>query len=313
MSSITTLGADRVSRFKDAFGSYRFFVGSLECLAVSDGALTFPAAWYAANAQPADVEAVLRAHYLPTTQVTNQTTCLLVSTGQQLVLIDTGLKEHLKSAVSSAAPSQLRLLGRLQEHLAQAGVQPGDIDTVVLTHGHPDHVGGLTNADGSLAFPNAHYFMERTDWTTFTAPPGHTSAAVEASGIAVARLTLPAIKDRVTLIDPGQEIAPGVHTLAAAGHTPGHLGLIVSSGNEYLLHVCDVAAHHVLSLEHPEWYFAGDLDPQTSMQSRRRLFDRGAVDGPRVFASHFPFPSLGHVVARARSWHWEPEVYTWQY
>jgi glyoxylase-like metal-dependent hydrolase (beta-lactamase superfamily II) len=101
--------------------------------------------------------------------------------------------------------------------------------------------------------------------------------------------------------------------LAAAGHTPGHLGLVVSSGNEHLLHVCDVAAHHVLSLEHPDWYFAGDLDPQASMRARRRLLDRGAADGPRVFASHFPFPSLGHVVARGRGWRWEPEVYTWQY
>ncbi len=152
--------------------------------------------------------------------------------------------------------------------------------------------------------------MTKTEWEFWNNAPIPKGQELN---FPVACKTLPVIKKRVTRIDYGQEILPGITALAAFGHTPGHLGLIIASGNETLLHTCEAAAHIVLSLAHPDWYFTGDSELQTVMKTRRKLFDQAAADKSLTFASHFPFPSLGHVKRSGlTSWEWQPIVYAWQ-
>lgn len=301
------------SRFKNAFGSYQFKVGAFDCLCVSDGALTFPAQWYAANAPAVEIASVLEARFLPPEQVTNQTTALLVDTGESLVLIDTGMAEPQKPLVQVPdAGTALRQLGRLREHLADAGVGLDEIDVVVLTHGHPDHVGGLLDEAGDLVFPNARYVMDERDWSFWTRPLEELTEA-EAASASVPLKVLPPIADRVEFVVPGETIVPGIEVAEAAGHTPGHMALVISEGDATLLHTCDAAAHYVLSLERPDWSFIGDIDPEQAIATRKRLFDRAAADRTLVFASHFPFPSIGHVTAKPDRWEWEPVYFRWQY
>lgn len=304
--------ATEPQRFTNAFGSYQFKLGGFDCLSVSDGALTFPAQWYAANAPAVEIASALEARFLPPEHVTNQTTALLVDTGQSLVLIDTGMADHQKALVQIPETASLRQLGRLGAHLRAAGVAPEDIDVVVLTHGHPDHIGGLLDEAGNLAFPNARYAMDERDWAFWTRPLEDLSP-VEAGTAALAVKVLPPIADRLDFVQPGQAIVPGIEVAEASGHTPGHMALVISDGNATLLHTCDAAAHYVLSLARPDWFFLGDVDPDLAMATRRRLFDQAAADRTLVFAAHFPFPSLGHVTGYPDRWEWEPIYFRWQY
>jgi len=123
--------------------------------------------------------------------------------------------------------------------------------------------------------------------------------------LAVARKNLPPIQDRVELIDEEREIAPGVEAIMAPGHTPGHMGLAISSKSEHLLCIAD-AVLHPIHLAHPEWHAAVDFDPEQVVATRRRILNRAAKDKTLVLAFHFPFPGLGQVSENAEGWEWHP-------
>ncbi len=192
----------------------------------------------------------------------------------------------------------------LSENLRAAGVEPTGIDTVVITHAHPDHVGGTLNEAGRPVFSNAHYFVSEEEWNFWASD----AARAKAPTIMVdtARRNLGPVEDRMTLVQDNSEIVPGIHAIAAFGHTPGHIALSIASNGERLLHISD-AVLYPLHLEHPEWVPIFDMLPDQAADSKRRIFNLAAEESVLVFAHHFPpFPNLGHVRKNGRGWLWQP-------
>lgn len=247
---------------------------------------------------------VLKAHgidYQNWTEYFSPYPTLFVDTGEHKVLIDTG--------AGQIAPTT----GQLLPNLRAVGIAPEAIDTVILSHVHPDHAGGILDKEGKLAFPNAQFVLWRKEWDFWRNDP-------DLSGFKVPQLVqhlidcankgLPAIKDRVRLIDREEEIVPGIKALFTPGHTPGHMALIISSNGETLLYLADTALHPI-HLEHPDWVSAVDLHPEDTVASRLKAIDRAVADRALVLAHHFPYPGLGRIVKQGRGGKWQP-VEQWQ-
>lgn len=281
-----------------------FAVGEFECLAVSDSSslnndpndpfnffdLVF------GTSPPAELQAVLDAAGYDRGNVIRQDTFVLVQTGSQVVLIDTGIGAGLGGALVS--------------NLKGAGIEPGDIDVVITTHGHPDHIGGNVDETGAPTFPNARYVMSEKEWEFWAdstlVERAYPNPAISGGVLAFANAQLVPIADQYDLIGFDEEIVPGITSLESPGHTPGHMSLIVQSGNEQVWVAGDFAAH---PLDIPNPWISGyaDVDPEILEATRTRLYQRLADEGSLAIFGHFdPFPGLGHVSADGNAWVWEP-------
>lgn len=295
----------------DPAGFYRFEVGELECLTVSDGAgPTVPLTVHGTNVPVGRIGEVLRAHHLSASEAPVNLTALMVNTGPQTVLVDAGLGRM------SGPNGEVVAAGGISGNLAAAGVGPEDVDLVVITHFHPDHVGGLFDDRRGLVFPNARYALPRAEWEFWMETPASQEALrmpeeFKRAQIETARNLLPRLDGRLDLFEADAEVLPGIRSIPAPGHTPGHVALEISSAGEKLLHVSDAFMHQVITPEHPDWHFAIDLDAERAVQTRRSLLEKAAREGPLVIAYHFPWPALGHILRREDAYAWEPIEYRW--
>ncbi len=284
---------------------YRFKLGDFQCIAVSDGIHTYapptfppPAIFLFTNAPREHLEQTLRKHNLYLEQWAKWVSpyiCLVINTGEHRVLVDTG--------ADGLAPST----GKLLQNLQAVGIAPEDIDTVILTHGHPDHIGGNTDSEGRPAFPGARYVMSKDEWEFWTSGQAEAKLNEHVREVLLkfACKNLPPIQGQLELVDHETEIVSGIRALAAPGHTPGHMALAISSGGEQLLCISD-AVLHPIHLEQPEWYSAVDFAPEQVVATRRRFLKRAAAEKALVLAFHFPFPGLGHVSQSGDTWQWQP-------
>jgi glyoxylase-like metal-dependent hydrolase (beta-lactamase superfamily II) len=281
-------------------GFYRFKLGTIEITVVSDGTLAFPAETLWGD-RAEDARGLLTSTFQPSSPVELQINTTLVNTGDKLVLIDAGC------GVDKFQNTNGRLLG----HLARAGYAPGDVDMILFTHFHFDHLWGISDGkNASLLFPSAEFVASEAEVTFWSDPalPGKLSAKQQP---VVTQTNLKLASPRLRQIKAGAEVAPGVTTFDTAGHTPGHMSVHISSGGEEMLLTGDVVADTEISFLHPEWAFGFDLDVPLATKARTAFLDRASADKTLVGSYHLPFPGFGHVVREGSGYRWLPADWQW--
>jgi glyoxylase-like metal-dependent hydrolase (beta-lactamase superfamily II) len=286
---------------------YRFTIGDFKAMVVSDGTLTFPVGFFVPNADPEAAAAALVDNFLSPENVLAHVNALYVETAEHKVLIDTG-------AGNTFGPS----VGYLASNLEAAGVPVDTIDTIIITHAHPDHIGGILDDSGNPVFANASYYISETEWDFWTAPTVEMpntliDADTQATLVGVAKQWLGAIASRTSRFALGDEIIPGIVSVPSVGHTPGQASYLITSGEDSLLATGDVFFSDPLNLEHPDWEVVFDTDPKQGVATRKQLLATVTVDRRLLLVPHMPFPGLGHVRAQRDVYGWEPIVWDFMF
>ncbi|WP_043364393.1 MBL fold metallo-hydrolase [Belnapia sp. F-4-1] len=283
---------------------YRFKLGSYELTIISDGRLplgkpepAFP------SSPPEEIRNLLTSNFLDPASATLEQNALVLNTGRQLILFDTGMGESMGAASRMFGPTT----GKLLANMKAAGIDPAQIDMVVLTHAHCDHCWALVDAEGRRNFPNAQVAVSETDLRFWTDDANKKGPDFMVPFIDGAKKNLSAYRDRMVMVQDGKEVTPGVTAFATPGHTMGHMVYFISDGNKTVVNTGDLAHHQILLLKKPLWEFSFDSDPKLSAQSRLRMLTRLAADKHAVISYHFPWPGLGHVAKAGEGFEWYAE------
>ena len=279
---------------------YRFNHGKMQATVVSDGPLPLgdPTGAFL-GASKEEISKLLTDNFLSPTNAVLEQNVLVINTGDKLALIDTGMGSSTMFGSTT---------GKLLASLKAAGIDPKDIDAVIATHAHCDHVWGIQGDDGKPNFPNAQIYISQADFDYWTdeaklslKDPAYMQPFVEG-----ARKNLLPNRDRIVFIKDGQEFLPGIQAIAAPGHTVGHTVYMITSEGKSLCAVGDLTHHHILLVEKPRFEFAYDTDPKQSANSRVRILDMLAAQKIPLVAYHFPWPGVGHVAKQGEGFRYHP-------
>ena len=276
---------------------YRFKLGNAEATIISDGTLPLgdPHASFKGLAA-AEMDKQLADNFLPANNAVLEQNVLILNTGDKLVLFDTGM-----GSAKDFGPTTGKLLATMK----QAGIDPKDIDAVVMSHAHIDHCGGCVGDDGKPNFPNAQFYITQADVDYWT---DETKTKEFPSFLAQARKNLLPIRDRTVFIKDQQEFLPGIQAIAAPGHTVGHTIFMINSGGQSLCYIGDLTHHPVLLMEKPLTEFAYDTDPKQSAQTRVKMLTMLAANKTPILAYHFAWPGIGHVAKQGDGFRYYPQA-----
>ena len=269
-------------------GIYRYKIGDYEIIQLMDGARTFPMPdKFVANISKDQAIQAAAAAYMPEGKVTIPFSPMIVNTGSKLVAIDTG------NGLGAFAGSK-GVVGQARGNMEAAGIDPKQVDIVLISHFHGDHIGGLKNADGSPAFPNAEIKVPAVELAFWS----DEANASKANGFNKGQF--PNVKKlmaelKVTPYDADKEVAPGITSIFTPGHTPGHMSFAVASGSKRTLVQSDVSNIPSMFLTHPDWQVIFDNEPDVAIATRRKVYDMAAAEKMTVVGYHFPYPCVGHV------------------
>jgi glyoxylase-like metal-dependent hydrolase (beta-lactamase superfamily II) len=278
-------------------GVYRYNLGSYQLTALYDGVWYVPIdEKFVRNASSVEVDNALAAAFLPPKILPVTFTALLVNTGAKLVLIDTGTAGQIADTA-----------GNLLDNFKAAGIDPQTVDTILISHFHPDHIDGIKTKDGAKIFLNAEIAVPEPEWNFWMDDANMSKAqgAVKRYFLNARRIFNDIAKD-IRRFKPGNEVAPGIVSMAAFGHTPGHTAFAIHSGNQSMLAMSDTVRNPYLFARHPDWQPAFDMDGPQAVETRRRMLDRVATDRMLIEAYHFPFPACGHIAKTVSGYEFVP-------
>jgi glyoxylase-like metal-dependent hydrolase (beta-lactamase superfamily II) len=278
-------------------GSARVRVGSFTVTSLPDGVAERPLAEnFVRNATLAQVQAALAEAGLPTDKVTIPFTPMLVDTGRNKVLLDGGNGTF-------GAPTS----GKLLESLAKAGLQPSQIDTIIISHFHGDHINGLRGKDGALTFPNAKILVPAPEWAWWMDDARMNALPENQRGnfMAVRRVFGPNASS-VERFEPGRELVPGIRSMPAFGHTAGHTTFMVESGGQKLLYWADTTNIAALFVRNPDWAVMFDADPEAARKVRRALMEMAVKEDLLVAGYHLTLPAIGRLTPRGNGYDFKP-------
>jgi len=289
--------ADLPAPAVQAPGVYHHTLGEAVVTALNDG--MFEGATALLTGIPAnEAEGLLTGSFRPVPPRLS-VNAYLISMGGRRILVDTGCG-------TSFGPQ----MGAMARNLAAMGVTPDTIGTVLLTHGHPDHVGGLTDPDGKAAFPNAELVVAEKELAFWRDDAIMASVPEDSKGYFTgARAAFAAYAGRTRTVTEG-EAAPGIVAIAEYGHTPGHTGYLISSGGQSLLIWGDIVHIPGVQFARPEAGMVFDVDGGGAVSTRARIFDMAASEKLLVAGMHLDFPCFGHVERRGTGYAHLPVVWS---
>lgn len=279
-------------------GTHGFKLGEFELATINDGAFPVPdpQSIFGTDQSKEDVGALLESNFLPSEKMLLSFAPAVVRTGSDVVLFDTGLGAARREAGA----------GKTLANLAGGGVKAEDVTVVVITHMHPDHIGGLME-DGNPAYPNARYVTGQVEFDFWTHEDRMTGPTEGLAKLVAANVK--PLADKMTFIGDGGEVVSGISGMAAFGHTPGHMVYLVESAGRKLAITADTANHYVLSLQKPGWEVKFDAIKDKAAEARRNVFGMIASERIPFIGYHMPFPSVGYVEPLGDGFRWVPETY----
>jgi glyoxylase-like metal-dependent hydrolase (beta-lactamase superfamily II) len=282
---------------------FRYRVGDMQVTAINDGVFTRATEGLVPNAPPGGLQQALADRFLPTDKVTISFTTLVVNTGSKLVLLDTG-NGDLGAATSGTWLANFRA----------AGFDPANVDAVVISHFHGDHINGLRMKDGTARFPRAEIMVPAAEWAFWMddAKMSQAPAGLKGTFDNSRRVFGPMAKD-VTRYEWDKEILPGITAVDAHGHTPGHTAFAIASGTGRLMVLSDTTNDPNIFARNPDWSAVFDQDGPEAVKARRHMLDMAATEKMQVSFYHAPFPATGFMAREGNGYAlvpatWRPEV-----
>lgn len=300
MMFVATVGATPPEPLKtQAPGFFRQTLGAMEVTALYDGFVDLKTQLIQGLPQAQVQRLVARSFQIDRPGIQTAVNAYLIHTGQRLVLIDTGASQCFGAG-----------LGEVLENLKASGYAPESIDTVLLTHMHPDHLCGLRDAQGRTAFPNATVWAAAEDAAFWLDEAVAAAAPVEHQRFfAMAREAVAPYQTtgRLKTFKAGESLGiAGIQALPSHGHTPGHTSYLLGEGKARMLVWGDIVHYHAVQFNHPEASFEYDTEPRAAIASRKALLKQAARQQWWVAGAHLPFPGIGHVRPEAKGYTWVP-------